>query len=641
MHKTATLLLFMGLSIFSYAQKLPSFGKIDKADLEYKECTYQKDAAAEYLIDFAEVSYIVTTSDFVNETKFRVRIKVLKEDGIELANVRIPYYGSGNRQEVNRIDGVTFNLDEKGNIVKTELDKKSVMEQKIYGGTDMKVFTLPNVKVGSVFEYTFYRVKKNYFNIEDWQFQRSKYPVRHSEYSATVHPLLRYSIKMKTTLPVKKLDEGINGSTRTYIMNNIPGLEEEPYMSCADDYLQQIDFQLSAIDDRPILTTWESISNMLKEDEDFGEQLKKNVFKNTTLETDLKDKKTEYEKLITIWNYVKKNVAWNGNEGIYCRTGLKSLIEKHSGSTPEINLLFINLLRSADIKANPLLVSTRSNGKVNRFFPFLDQFNNVYAHVVADNKVYIIDASNEYNSINIPPWDIQFTNAFLISKDYSEFIFVYDQIHKYRLQTLTSASIDENGKIQGEASVYTYDYAKSKRLHSLKKGKEEYLKNYFTTAEPAFTFDSLVVQNDQADSIPMQSSVRFNGQLNNSGEYYFYTPNFLIEHSKNKFIADDRYTDIEFGYLQNFSINATIRFPSNLVPEELPKNMKMIMPDTSIILQRIIQKEDNLIMCRITVEIKRPTYFYDEYTLFKEFYDRFFEILNEQIVFKKKVTPKP
>jgi len=33
------------------AQKIPSFGKIDKADLEYKECSYDKSAVAEYLID--------------------------------------------------------------------------------------------------------------------------------------------------------------------------------------------------------------------------------------------------------------------------------------------------------------------------------------------------------------------------------------------------------------------------------------------------------------------------------------------------------------------------------------------------------------------------------------------------------------
>jgi len=102
------------------------------------------------------------------------------------------------------------------------------------------------------------------------------------------------------------------------------------------------------------------------------------------------------------------------------------------------------------------------------------------------------------------------------------------------------------------------------------------------------------------------------------------------------FISDQRFTDVEFGYTQYFTIISTIRFPETMELEELPKNIKMIMPDTSIVLQRFMQKNENSVSLRITLEIKRPTYYADEYPDFKEFYSQLYDKLNEQIVFKKK-----
>ena len=97
MKSLLTLLILLTFYALSSAQKIPSFGKIEKADLEYKECSYDKSAVVEYLIDYGEVNYFISSSNFVNETRFRIRIKILNEKGLELANVRIPYYSKNNR----------------------------------------------------------------------------------------------------------------------------------------------------------------------------------------------------------------------------------------------------------------------------------------------------------------------------------------------------------------------------------------------------------------------------------------------------------------------------------------------------------------------------------------------------------------
>lgn len=637
-----TLHLLIALLICSsslLAQKIPSFGKIDKADLEYKECSYDKDAAAEYLINYGEVNYFFSSSDFVNETKFRVRIKILKEKGLELANVRLPYYSRGNRQKITNIDGYTYNINEKGEVEETKMEKKAVMTQKLDKDHDMMVFSLPNVKVGSVIEYRYEHAKRNYIEIDDWDFQ-SNYPVRYSEYNTTIPSLVEFAYNVKHTLPVKETTEGINNMKR-FVMTNIPALDKEPYMSCSRDYLQRVDFQLRAINQQPIRQTWDALINELMEDEDFGVQIKKNVLNHLPIEDELKKYKTEYEKVVALLEYVRKNVPWNGESFFVCQKGVKRALEDHTGNSADVNLLFLNLLKDAGLNAYPMLVSTRDHGKINPFYPFIYQFNNVYVYVEADGQPYVIDATNNYTPPFMIPYNVQFSDGYIVDVNNKQFVPLMDTKHRYRLLTTVSAEINDKGEIAGDATVYSYEYAKIQRLRSLSKGKDNLLKNYFSEPHPEFQFDSISTENEKNDSLPLTSTVKFKSQLNSSGEFFFYSPNFLTELEKNEFISDQRFSDIEFGFTQQYNFVTTLRFPDNLVPEELPKNIKMIMPDTSIVMQRFMQKNENSISFRITLEIKRPTYYAEEYPYFKEFYKMLFDKLSEQIVFKKKAIPKP
>jgi len=633
-----TLLILLTFYSISSAQKLPSFGKIDKADLEYKECSYDKSAVAEYLIDYGEVNYLFNSSNFVNETVYRIRIKILNEKGLELANVRLPSSKKNNKSRISRIEGYTYNLNDKGEVEADKLEKKSIMEQKLDEDYDMIVFTLPNVKVGSVIEYRYENSKTDYFELEDWIFQRSM-PVRYSEYNVTIPSIFEFTYQVKRTLPVKETTEGIN-QTKRFIMTNIPGLDREPYMSCAKDYLQRVDFQLRSIQGRPTLSTWAQLTEELLEYEKFGLQLKKNILKNLPLEDELKKMTSDYAKILAVHNFVKKNITWNGENSRFS-DGLKNALEKRSGNSADMNLLVINLLRDAGVEAYPVLVSTRDNGKINSFYPFLYQFNNVYVYTEANGEPFILDASNPHNPVFMVPWDVQFTDGYIVDKLKAGFISLADTRHRFRVSTSVSADIDEKGMLNGSAFLLAHEYAKNQRLSSFSKGKEKYLTEYFSEPHPEFKFDSLVVTNDKNDSLPLENQVKFSAQLNGSGDYFFYSPNFLLELEKNDFISDQRFTDVEFGFTQYYTTVATIRFPQNMELEELPKNIKMIMPDTSIVLQRFMQKNENSVSMRITLEIKRPTYYADEYPDFKEFYSMLFDKLNEQIVFKKKANPKP
>lgn len=639
MKSIIVLLLLVTLHTQTTAQKIPSFGKIDKEEFKTKECSYDKEATAEYLLDVAEVRYYFTSSDFVNETTTRIRIKILNEKALELANVRLSYYSAGNRQRIRGIEGQTFNLNANGEVEVTKLEKKSVMEQKRDADYDMMVFTLPNVKVGSIIEYRYEHSKRNYVEIEDWIFQRP-YPVRYSEYNVEIPKELEFTYMIKRSLPVKETTEGIK-ATKRFIMTNIPGLDREPYMSSTKDYLQRIDFQLRAINGQPRITTWSKLTEELLDEERFGLQIKKNVYKNTPLPGELKSVTDPYQKLVTILNYVKKEVTWNGNSFFVTEEGVKNAVDKHSGNSADMNLLLISLLRDAGLKAYPLLVSTRSHGKVNATYPFLYQFNNVYVYAEIDQTPYVIDATNYSNPPFLIPWDVQFTEGFIVDKELAQFIPLGDIKHRFRLVSSILGEITPDGKITGSANVVAYEYAKNRRISTLRKGEKNYLEEFFTKPHPEFKFDSLTYKNEKNDSLPLENLVHFQGSLSSSGDYLFYSPNFLMELEKNEFISEKRFTDIEFGYMQYYNMSTMLRFPEGFELEELPKNIRMILPDTSVSLQRFVSKNENSISMRYTLEIKRPTYYADEYLDFKAFYTKLFEMLNEQIVFKRKTTPKP
>ena len=101
MRKSTLSLLFIFSVSIIYAQKeIPSFGKIDKADLLLKECEFDKDAEAYKLLNYGDVHYNIIGGDFGIITERRTRIKILKEKGLDKANVKIQFYSKADYEHI-------------------------------------------------------------------------------------------------------------------------------------------------------------------------------------------------------------------------------------------------------------------------------------------------------------------------------------------------------------------------------------------------------------------------------------------------------------------------------------------------------------------------------------------------------------
>ena len=638
--------LLLSLSLFAQ-NDIPAFGKVDKADLEMKQCPFDAAAEAMVLFDVAEVYCFLNlnslTSRLSSQLERHVRIKILNNKGLDFANIHIPFIAENNTEGIKNLSAETINLDATGNIIVTKVDKSSFFTKKMNKRYSEIIFAFPDVKVGSIIEYKYKDDADYLYAVRDWYFQQT-IPVKFSRYilnfpnelviSAQPHGVL--SVDMKQT-------SNENRSIKTFSMSGVPALRDEQYISCNKDYLQQVVPYMVSLDlpgqvTHDLLRTWPRLVKNLMEDESFGLQLKKNIPRTSDLDAMLVNISDPYKKMEIIHNYVKKNMQWNNMYGIWALDGVKSAWKDKKGTTGEINLILVNLLKDADIDAYPILISTRDHGRINIAIADYDQFNKVMAYVKIGEHIYVLDATDKYTPVQLIPFEVLYSEGLVIEK-YDSYQWgwkpLWDDTHLFENSIVIEAAIDDKSIMKGEVLINSFDYSRIDRITKLKADKEKFLKDYFTSEDNSLKIDSLTFENTDTDSLPLVQFCRFTQNINSSGGYNYFSLNLFSGMNKNPFIADTRFSDVFFGANQAYTIDASISIPPGYSFETLPKNMRMRLPDTSIVFSRVASIIDKQLSVRMELQFKRPVYYSDEYDMFHEFYKKLFTVLNEQFVFKK------
>lgn len=620
----------------------PAFGKVDKADLEMKDCSFDPKAEAVVLFDVGELYCDINmqANTITMDLERHVRIKILKDKGFDNANIRIRYHSYRNDEYVKGLTAQTYNLDAGGNIVPTKVEKSAIFDKPINKRYNEVVFTFPALKAGSIIEYQ-YTIKN--VGLRDWYFQRS-IPVKYSRYRIDFPNELEVYATPFCSLPYAS-DKAMKGQRTLQMlsMKEVPALRDEPYISCEDDYLQRIDVRLQALN-LPLqrvnlVKQWPNVIKNLMEDEDFGVQLKRNIPRTTDLDEQLKTISDPYRRMVTIHEYVRKNMEWNGTSNIWALEGVRSAWKDHKGTSGEINLILVNLLKDAGLKAHAVLVSTRSNGIVATSIADVSQFDKVLAYVEIDERVFVLDGTEKYTPSYLIPKEVMYSEGLVIEKPETfEWGWkpLWNEATQQKSVLILQAVINEEGIMKGELSLNSYDYARVQRIADAKKDKDKFLEKYFKSDNPGSTVEGLEFDNLEADSLPLIQKVKFSIPVSASGDYKYFTTNLFTGLEKNPFVADNRFSDVFFGVNQSYSIVANITIPPGYAFEALPKNTRMIMPDTSISITRRIAVENNQLGIRVALEFKKPYFTVQDYPDFKEFYKQLFALLSEQVAIKKK-----
>jgi hypothetical protein len=205
-----------------------------------------------------------------------------------------------------------------------------------------------------------------------------------SEYRAEIPRSLDYA-RILYGFPSFEVEEsneilGPGGSKSVrhrWAVRDVPALREEPFLTTLHDHAMRMDFQLAAYlhpGQGPVqeLTTWEDLATRLAEHPYFGRQVTTRALRQqaATVTTGLSDPEA---KMNAIYDFLRTSITPSGRRGFLASENLDAVLRTKSGSVPEINLLLLAMLRGA----GPVLISTRSNGRLLRQYPLASQFNYV------------------------------------------------------------------------------------------------------------------------------------------------------------------------------------------------------------------------------------------------------------------------
>ncbi|RZJ51425.1 MAG: DUF3857 domain-containing protein [Flavobacterium sp.] len=659
--KIKTLFLFMGILISqlsSYAQKKEfKFGKIAPEEFQTKATGKDSAAAAIKLFDVGSCRFEYNqTNGFVYVFERHIRYKILTKSGYDLANYKIGLYRAdgSSKEDLNSMEASTYNMVD-GKMVVSKITKDAKFTEEFNKNFTYKKFALPNVKEGSIIEFK-YTIKSDFIrNLRGWSFQ-SDIPTLYSEYNVKIPEYFSYKTNTGGYLAINRTKhEDINASYITgltstatydqYVLENVPAFKNEAFITTVDDYIPNIEFELRSTQfpgERVFdyNGSWPKIIKELADDENFGLFINRNSYAKSVLPTLLKGETDTLAITKLIFDYVKNNIKWNGDGGKYANSlNPKTVFEKKSGSSADINLSLISLLKEAKINVRPLLVSTRDNG-MHPGYPMISKFNNVLAHLVIKNQNILLDATNKdlpigmiaYDNLNHEGLSIDLKNADggWIAMEPT---FANEKIVNYNLV------LDKENKLKGTISQYAKGYAalNLRDKYRTTNNETEFLKTFKKDKTGLELSDYKITNLDALDELLSESmNVIIEDNVEEAGNLVYFTPLLFERTKENPFKHDERLFPVDFAYPIKENYRITVSFPEDYEVEKLPKSTTFKIPDNKGTFSITFLSEGKSLMVKSVIDINKSFYSPEEYFDLKELFKAIVEKQAEQIVFKKK-----
>jgi len=643
------LVAFVCLQLVRAQTNKYEFGKVSIDDIEYKECPYDKTAEAVVLFDKGESRFVRSNDGFLIMYEKTTRIKILTSAGVDWAKVEIPFYESNNIYEkVFDVEATAYNFED-GVLTRTKLESENIHDEKINENWILRKFAVPNVKVGTVIEYK-YTIESEYvFNLRDWEFQW-KIPVLYSQYKVSMVPFYQYTFLLQgankfdeqTSVVSSELEEQLGSikfkfMNHTYVMKNLAAFKDEEFITSPGDYMIKLDFQLSKIlypsgVKKDIITTWPLLMKELSEHEDVGRY----VSKSTKLAPKIFDLNgfsalSQQQKFDSVINYVKRNYSWDKKNRIYASKSAKDLMSDKFGNSADVNLFAVGLLNGVGVKAYPVLISTRNNGKIKYDYPFLDFFNYIGIKANIDSVAVLSDATDILIANDRLPVNCINDVGLVIKKDEVEWVSLLSKTNSKSRSTFLVNLNDTLSTANIILSAGEYDglYMRKEYGSDMKKLAAYFSENGYTVAD-----SSVVVKNMEKFSSPYL--LRFTSEfkperINNK----IYLAPFFNELPKvNPLKQQTRTYPIDFTYSKQRIFNSNIPIPEGYTVEFLPMSKEINNDQFEMGYNASII--GNNVNVAFYYYFKKPVYAAADYAKIKNYYKELINKGNEKIVFVKK-----
>jgi len=639
-----SLLFFITFLSFAQNNKIEISDEVLKDELLMKMYPLDKNANALVLFESGNY-YIDEDFDYDYRTDFYFRIKIFNKNAFNQANISIPVRKG---KEVIDIKASSYNL-ENNKIEQTKLNKKDVFEAEDKGIGSTYRFTIPNIRPGSVIEYSYSILSQNPF-IDDWYFQ-SNIPKLKSEFKASLLANYKYNITLFGFNKLSKQESEVKKNCLTipgfnsggcliykFAMEDVPAFLEEKYMLHVDNYISRIEFNLMTYKDlrgvnSNFSNTWENSDKSYKK-LIFDNQIDKINYFRKQLPEEFLSIKNDLERAKKTYNFIKNKFTWNNKYSESEDLNVKEAFKTEQGPVDAINITLYNCLKAVNIDAKVVLAATREIALPTKDIPKLNNFNYTLVTAIIDETPYYLDASDK-NLIfgQIPEKCINGDGRVLDFENGSYWVELepkYPSISYHKFEF----SIADDFTLSGTLDISKYGYySYQERTSSLNKTKEEYI-NDFQNKYPDISVKDYTVVNDTDLTKPLIQNIKLNlsSQMDNS---IVLNPFIIRSFTQNPFELEERQYSIDYGYSITHNYSFVLNLPDDYEVIGFPESKLLRLPNNSGSYLLNAKKYNNKISINTRFSISKHSFQPQEYKTIKDFYNKIINIENIFIEIKK------
>jgi hypothetical protein len=585
--------------------------------------------AAAVILNYEEID-----NDPKQLQSYYARIKVLSEKGKELATVEIPYWHA--EYKISEIQARTIHSD--GTVIPLTGKPEDLLKfkEKTKSGNaqaNTKVFTLPSVEVGSILEYRFNVITPERSVMEpEWDIQRP-YFVHKAHYAFTpfvsfmnrdqgeslMHRVVNRRGEVLTTLvswPI--LPAGMQLKTEaasryTLDATDVPPIPEEGWMPPVKNLAYKVVFyyiRSTTVDDfwseeikywskevdrfaeptRPIHEAVDGLIAPGDADLDKARKLYKAV--QPLDNTDFSRKKSEAElKQLKLKEAKRAEDVW----------------AQRSGSSEDIALLYLAMVRAAGLTANAMKVVDREKGIFDPAYLYAGQLNDTIVVLNIGGKEIDLDPGEKMCPFQTLHWRHASASGFLqgdntINNKPSQALLHTDN----KTSRKGDLTVDELGNAQGTLRLeMTGQEALKWRQIALQNDPDEVKKQFDQWLETTVPqgVDARVdrfLGLDDPD-VNLVALVNAKGPLGTATARRVLLPGFFFEARNNQPFVDQekRQEPVDMHFGEMVSDQVVYRLPAGFAVEGAPQDAKIAWAGHAVFIVKTVSSPGQIVVARM------------------------------------------
>lgn len=564
------------------------------------------------------------------ESIFSFAVKILNDKGIDYwKESSIGYNGNHQRLFIEKAEAIKSN----GSKVPAEQNENEL------------VFT--NLAIGDVIYvnyrilgYSYGRMAREFWDTYTFN---ARVPVELSRCSFLAAESIPLHFKQQNfdTKPVtKKLAEGF--TLYTWESVNEPALADErlgpPYLDVAKSVFA------STLNDWNEISNWYSDVSTIQAKPDYEVQkLVEELFPN-------KSGLGEMAKARKIYDWVVKNIRYSSvpfRQSAYVPQRAAKVIQTRLGDCKDVATLYASMARAMGLKANLVLVSTRSNGRSEMLLPSME-FNHCIAKVMVDGQAWYLELTDSNLPFGaLPNEDYQ---ALGLEIPYNEplsnnKLFVINPQNRLQDQRINEVTVEINkrdlevsvksqvaGGISSNVRNGYKDLSEEKRKEEMQSNVADKFNNAVSLKKLSFgDFNAL------KDSIHYQIAYTVKNEVVQIGSLNtFKVPFYNLFVKADAFPEEERRTALSYWDYEDtdhYAESITVNLPSGKSFTEVPENLSLSFKNMTYSLKYEKVEAGKLKVVR-DIQVARNDISVEDYKAWREFIDAILDAESKYVAFK-------